>query len=71
MPLEEDMMKERGCQKYKCMYYDKKVLDKGVRYKNFRSKMQMHNLSIKSWDLSGLRERKKWREGRCWYLCTV
>jgi hypothetical protein len=24
MPLEEDMMKERGCQKYRCMYNDEK-----------------------------------------------
>ena len=38
---------------------------------NFRSKMQMHKLSIKSWVLSGLRERKKWREGGCWCLYTM
>ena len=38
---------------------------------NFRSKMQMHKLSIKSWFLSGLRERKKWMEGGFWCLYTM
>jgi hypothetical protein len=31
----------------------------------------MYNLSIRSWDLSGLRERKKWMVGGCWCLYNV
>jgi hypothetical protein len=49
MPLEEDMMKERGCQKYRCMYNDKKDFEREKKV-NFRRKVYMCKLSIKDAD---------------------